>query len=141
MVVVLYICTIQSGEPTVKKYPEGIANKIKIVREGNNLSQDYMAAKLNISQQAYSRIEKNPDNITIKRLRQISEVLGVPFTTLAGEEDMYIQQNFNQQGGQAGSVIYVQGLADTERKAYENHIQDLKRQIDMLKELLLAPRG
>lgn len=132
---------MQSGEPTVKKYPEGIANKIKMVREGNNLSQDYMAAKLNISQQAYSRIEKNPDNITIKRLRQISEVLGVPFTTLAGEEDMYIQQNFNQQGGQAGSVIYVQGLADTERKAYENHIQDLKKQIDMLKELLLAPRG
>ena len=112
-----------------------------MVRESSNLSQDYMAAKLNISQQAYSRIEKNPDNITIKRLRQISEVLGVPFTTLAGEEDMYIQQNFNQQGGQAGSVVYVQGLAETERKAYENHIQDLKKQIDMMKELLLAQRG
>lgn len=132
---------MQSGEPAVKKYPEGIANKIKMVRESSNLSQDYMAAKLNISQQAYSRIEKNPDNITIKRLRQISEVLGVPFTTLAGEEDMYIQQNFNQQGGQAGSVVYVQGLAETERKAYENHIQDLKKQIDMMKELLLAQRG
>jgi transcriptional regulator with XRE-family HTH domain len=132
---------MQSGEPAVKKHPEGIANKIKMVRESSNLSQDYMAAKLNISQQAYSRIEKTPDNITIKRLRQISEVLGVPFTTLAGEEDMYIQQNFNQQGGQAGSVVYVQGLAETERKAYENHIQDLKKQIDMMKELLLAQRG
>ncbi len=131
---------MQSGEPTVKKYPEGIANKIKMVREGNNLSQEYVAAKLNISQQAYSRIEKNPDNITIKRLRQISDVLGVPFTTLAGEEDMYIQQNFNQQGGQAGSVIYVQGLADTERKAYENHIQDLKKQIDLLRGMLLNPK-
>lgn len=132
---------MQSGEPIVKKYPEGIANKIKMVREGSNMSQEYMAAKLNISQQAYSRIEKNPDNITIKRLRQISEVLGVPFTTLTGEDDMYVQQNYNQQGGQAGSIIYIQGLAETERRAYENHIADLKKQIELLREILVAPKG
>ena len=86
-----------------------VRNKLKMVRESSNLSQEYVASKLNLSQQAYSRMEKNPDNITVGRLRELSAILGVPFNTLAGEEDMYIQQNYNQQGGNAGTVMYIQG--------------------------------
>ncbi len=54
---------------------------------------------------------------------------------------MYIQQNYNQQGGNAGSVLYIQGLADTERLAYENHIADLRRQIALLESLLAKSAG
>ena len=112
-------------------------NKLKMVRESSNLSQEYVASKLNLSQQAYSRMEKNPDNITVGRLRELSAILGVPFNTLAGEEDMYIQQNYNQQGGNAGTVMYLQGLADSERAVYEKRIEDLKEQINSLNALLL----
>ena len=116
---------------------KGLGNKIKMVRESSNLSQEYVASKLNLSQQAYSRMEKNPDNITVGRLRELSAILGVPFNTLAGEEDMYIQQNYNQQGGNAGTVMYIQGLADSERAVYEKRIEDLKEQISSLNMLLL----
>jgi transcriptional regulator with XRE-family HTH domain len=126
-----------SHKTTEKPYPAGLGNKIKMVRESSNLSQEYVASKLNLSQQAYSRMEKNPDNITVGRLRELSAILGVPFNTLAGEEDMYIQQNYNQQGGNAGTVMYIQGLADSERAVYEKRIEDLKEQISSLNALLL----
>jgi transcriptional regulator with XRE-family HTH domain len=116
---------------------EPIGNKIKMVRESINLSQEYVASKLNLSQQAYSRMEKNPENISVGRLKELSAILGVPFTTLAGEEDMYIQQNYNQKGGHAGTVMYIQGMAENERAIYEKRIEDLKEQINTLNDLLL----
>ena len=109
-----------------------------MMRESINLSQEYIATKLNISQQAYSQMEKNPDNISLSRLREISSILGVPFNTLVGEDDLYIQQNYNQQGGNAGTVMHVQGMADSERKVYEERINDLKQQIETLQKLVLA---
>lgn len=108
-----------------------------MVRESSNLSQEYVASKLNLSQQAYSRMENNPESITIGRMKELSSVLGVPFNTLAGEEDMYIQQNYNQQGGNASTVMYIQGLADNERAVYEKRIEDLKEQINALNTLLI----
>lgn len=116
---------------------EPIGNKIKKVRENINLSQEYVASKLNISQQAYSQMEKNPENITIGLLKDLSAILGVPFTTLAGEEEIYIQHNYNQSGGNASTVMYIQGMADSERAIYEKRIEDLKAQVNTLNDLLL----
>jgi DNA-binding XRE family transcriptional regulator len=45
-----------------KEYPQ--INKIRMLREGIGLSQEYVAEKLNITQQAYSKMEKNPKNAT-----------------------------------------------------------------------------
>ncbi len=92
---------------TEYKQPGNIGNKIKMVRESINLSQEYVATKLNISQQTYSRIKKNLDNISVSRLRELSSILGVTINTLVGEDDLCIQQNYNQKGGNAGTVMNV----------------------------------
>jgi transcriptional regulator with XRE-family HTH domain len=101
---------------------------------------DYVAAKLELTQQAYSRIEKNPESASLKRLKQLSEILGVTLTTLIGEEDTYIQQNFQQQGGNASTVMYVTQPTEFERAAYESHLNDLRSQIDVLQKLLFQKR-
>ena len=109
---------------------------IRIIRETNGFSQEYVASKLEITQQAYSNIEKNPENASVKRLKQISDVLSVPVTTLIGESEHYIQQNFQQQGGQAATVIHVQGMPENERQLYERLIAELKEEIQLLKGML-----
>jgi transcriptional regulator with XRE-family HTH domain len=111
-------------------------NRIKVLRESLGYSQDYVASQLNITQQALSRIEQNPENATLNRLKELSLILGVSLTSLIGEEDTYILQNFQQQGGQASTVMYMTGIAENERKAYENHIKDLKEQLVLLSDLL-----
>lgn len=109
---------------------------IRLIRESNGFSQEYVAAKLEITQQAYSNIEKNPENSSIKRLKQISEVLSVPVTSLIGETEHYIQQNFQQQGGQAATIIHVQGIPENERQLYERYVEQLKSEIQLLKSML-----
>ena len=88
-----------------KQYPE--INKVRMLREGIGFSQEYVANKLEISQQAYSKLEKNPNTATLERLRQLSEVLGVSINSIVGDEDMFIQQNFQQQGGIATLLLKI----------------------------------
>jgi transcriptional regulator with XRE-family HTH domain len=117
-----------------KEYPQ--INKIRLLREGIGLSQEYVADKLNISQQAYSKMEKNPQNATLERLQKLSEVLGVNINSIVGNDDMYIQQNFHQQGGNASTVMYVTGLADRERESFTQQISSLQKQVDVLTKII-----
>jgi transcriptional regulator with XRE-family HTH domain len=109
---------------------------IRVIRESNGYSQEYIASKLDITQQAYSNIEKHPENASVKRLKQISEILSVPVTSLIGESEHYIQQNFQQQGGQAATIFHIQGLPEKERQLYERLITELKEEIQLLKSLI-----
>ena len=121
-------------KPKDKPYPE--INKVRMLREGIGYSQEYVANKLEISQQAYSKLEKNPDSATLERLKQLSEVLGVSINSIVGDEDMFIQQNFHQQGGNASTVMYMTGLADRERNVLLQQIQQLENQIALLTKII-----
>ena len=52
-----------------------IAENIKVARLYRNYSQDYLAFKLNISQNSYSKVECGYTRLTIERLNKIAEVL------------------------------------------------------------------
>ena len=61
---------------------KAIAANIRNKREYRNYTQEYLAAKLAISQNAYSKIELGYTKITVERLFQIAEVLGFEVTEL-----------------------------------------------------------
>lgn len=64
-----------------------VAVKIRIMRRNREYSQEYMALLLNISQNAYSRLENGKTPITIDRLYQICSILQThPMTLLDSEE-------------------------------------------------------
>jgi transcriptional regulator with XRE-family HTH domain len=52
-----------------------VAANIRKQRETKNYTQEYLAAKLKISQNAYSKIELGYTKITLERLFQIADVL------------------------------------------------------------------
>lgn len=52
-----------------------VAANIRKIREHRNYTQEYLAAKLHISQNAYSKIELGYTKITVERLLQIAEIL------------------------------------------------------------------
>ena len=54
-----------------------IVTNIRKIREFRNYTQDYLAAKLKISQNAYSKIELAYTRITLERLIQIAQILEV----------------------------------------------------------------
>ena len=54
---------------------KAIAANIRGKREYRNFTQEYLALKLNISQNAYSKIELGYTKITVERLFQIADIL------------------------------------------------------------------
>lgn len=55
-------------------------------REQLGLSQQEMADRLNMSQSTYSRIEQKDEDITIRQLKSIAEVLEVQLADLLPDE-------------------------------------------------------
>jgi transcriptional regulator with XRE-family HTH domain len=56
---------------------KAIVSNIRKIREFRNYTQDYLAAKLQISQNAYSKIELGYSSITLSRLVKIAEILEI----------------------------------------------------------------
>lgn len=61
---------------------KNVANNIRRVREYRNYTQDYVARKIGISQNAYSKLELGFHKLSLERLFQIADVLDVDSTAL-----------------------------------------------------------
>jgi transcriptional regulator with XRE-family HTH domain len=61
---------------------KAVVSNIRKIREFRSYTQEYMAVKLGISQNAYSKIELGYSSITLNRLIVISEILSVDLIEL-----------------------------------------------------------
>ena len=64
--------------------------KLRVFREFRNYSQEYIADKLGITQNAYSRIENNQTKMTAERLRQLAGILNIPPLELLSDKEPVI---------------------------------------------------
>ena len=110
-----------------------IGHKIKNIRELKNLTQEYMAERLDISQSAYSKLEKE-SSIADDKLDQIAEILEVkPEDIKAFDSQKYFNSFNNVTGDKNGSFIIE--IEDTEliKKLYDDKIalmEELMKQKD-----------
>ena len=104
-----------------------IGHKIKNIRELKNLTQEYMAEKLDISQAAYSKLEKGEIKISDEKLLQISNALEVrPDDIKSFDSQKYFNSVNNVEGDYSG--IYIGG-SDIEliKKLYDDKISLLEK--------------
>src|SRR5579859_7337494 len=64
--------------------------KLRLLREFRNYSQEYIAGKLGITQNAYSRIENNQTKITAERLGRLAVILNIPPLELLSDKEPVI---------------------------------------------------
>ncbi|PSL47553.1 helix-turn-helix protein [Chitinophaga niastensis] len=64
-----------------------IADIIRKLRMERNLTQEYIAHELDISQNAYCKIENGQVNITVDRLEKIAAILETPLAVLFQDVD------------------------------------------------------
>lgn len=114
---------------------KSISTILRNLRETLGYSQEYMSIQLDITQQAYSNMEKNPEKCSLERLRDIAKILQVPLVTLLGIDDQFVQQNFNQAGGNAATQMNITP-APSESEAYKILISELKQEITFLRSLI-----
>jgi transcriptional regulator with XRE-family HTH domain len=61
--------------------------KLRVLREFRNYSQEYIAEKLGITQNAYSRIENNQTKMTAERLGRLAIILNIPPMELLSDKE------------------------------------------------------
>lgn len=64
-----------------------LAKRIRIIREVNGYSQDYVAEKIGISQSAYSRIERKAGSSSFYTLQKVASALNVSLLFLVDIEN------------------------------------------------------
>ncbi len=110
-----------------------IGIKIKKVRELRNLTQEYMAQQLNVSQSTYSRLEKEDGDLTVSQLNRIAELLEIKVDDLINFNEKIV---FNNYATANQGYIINQNLSNKERELYEKTIKLLEGKIEFLEKII-----
>ena len=119
-----------------------VGEKIRKFREGKNLSQEFVADYLGISQGAYSRIENNTVKLSAERISSLANLFDVPENEFFPTNDGVVF-NIN-----SATYAYINNFVEGQKAAYEGVIEVLKEQLRestnekrMLLELLKTTRN
>ena len=82
---------------------KNVAGNIRKIREYRDYTQDYLAAKLKISQNAYSKIELGYSKLTIERLFQVAEILNIEATQLLTLNHVELIKNISSEEKKTGT--------------------------------------
>ena len=110
---------------------EKVINKIKEIRKDKGYSHEYMAHLLDISQVAYSKIEKNETKLTVEPLFKIAEILEAKIEEVLDiKEDRMYKKNLKD-----NSIDHqeIQNMYHDNKEVYEKLIASKDEQIALLK--------
>ncbi|MFV0411503.1 MAG: helix-turn-helix domain-containing protein [Paracoccus sp. (in: a-proteobacteria)] len=107
-----------------------LGEKIRKIRELKGFSQEYMAEKLDISQRAYSKLEREETKLDWNRITGISHVLEIDPIDLIQFDDSLIFHNCSQ----SGKINEIHNHFPEELKQqYEKRIKQLEDEIAFLR--------
>lgn len=111
----------------MKKISEKIGEKIKQVREKQNLTQQSMADELGITSNGYGKIERGDSGINLDKLEKIAEILKVKLEDLMDLEKSGIALTDNKiKNIDKIATIIICEVSEKERELYEAQISQLK---------------
>jgi transcriptional regulator with XRE-family HTH domain len=111
---------------------DNIGFKIRKVRELKGFTQDFVARKLNISQRAYSKIERGETKVDNKRIADISGILEVDQVILLAFDESHVFHNITRA---AKFKHFVYHVPEKLIEQYEARIKQLEEENCFLKNL------
>lgn len=118
-----------------------VASNIKRIREQKRYSQEYVAAKLDMTQANYSRLENQESKLTIDRLQEIADILETDITAFFDSSKITIQNQTNNDGAYGNGFVenlYVDNKETVNKliQTLENENQHLKKEIEFRRSII-----
>ena len=85
-----------------------IHEKIRFIREQQQMTQEEMAEKLNLSTSGYSKIERGETKLQFEKLQQVANIFKIDLTDLIGWNEKNVALLITESGTNSGSC-YVGG--------------------------------
>ena len=108
-----------------------VGQKIKKLRELRNYTQSYMAIELDITQQGYSKIEKE-GRLTVDQLDKIANILQVESAYILNFNEATLLRDSNHIAASALGNISQYNNTNTDPKFYAEMIMLLRKEVDCL---------
>ena len=112
-----------------------IHEKIRVLREINQWSQEEMAEKLAMSANGYAKIERGQTNISIDKLKQIAQIFNIDMVDLITNQDktfFFSIGDNNVNSHNLNSMDKFQLLLD----AKDELLKQKDKEIEALKEII-----
>lgn len=124
---------ITNKDKIITKRDKMVATKIRTLRNAKGYSQEYVAAKLKISQNTYSKIESGQTRLTLDRVKQIAELYEVEPDFFFQNEASIVNYN-NGTYSKAVANIYTETYHESSNISEETRqlIEDQRAQIKFL---------
>ena len=109
---------------------KNVGQKIKKLRELRNYTQSYMAIELDMTQQGYSKIEKD-GRLTVDQLDQIAAILKVESAYILNFNEEHLLRDSNSHAGtKLGHT--QENPTGSDSKFYAEMIMLLRKEVDCL---------
>jgi len=122
---------------------DAILKRVVSLRKSKGISHEAMAVNLDLSQAAYSKIEKGETKLSLERLYQIADILGASIEELMGFKNSYSQEingneNFTAIAHQEVENLYQEnkGISEKLIKHLEELVESKNQIIQVLEEKL-----
>ena len=119
---------------------------LKVLREVNNYTQEYVATKIGVDQSTYSKIERNPKNLKAEQVEKLAELYDVGVADILSSEGLtihfsghieknngYVNNNYEMQKEVLDKIYAVK---DDEIKTLKEQVEYLRKQNDQLLKML-----
>ncbi len=110
-----------------------LGEKIKTFRNVKGYSQEYMAMSCGISPTAYGKIERNETEVTVSRLKQISELLSVRVEDILQFDEKIAFHNYADSHahnfGKLGTYNNHAETVEMLKTIYESRIHRLEEEV------------
>lgn len=118
----------------------GSSEKIKIMREMNQWTQEEVAEKLGMSTTGYAKIERGQTNVSVEKLKQIAQVFNLNVAQLLDDDDERFvicsigdnHSNYNNYFGTNEKLSLENEKLKQLLNAKESEIEALKKVIALL---------
>lgn len=114
-------------------------DKIRAFRIMRGFTQEYMAGKLSVAQNTYSKYENNGEKLPHELLEKIATILGVSVTDITSNEPIIINNQSSNQGAQGKIENFYTDQKELYQKmmdAKDREIERLTKQVESLMQLL-----
>ncbi len=107
--------------------------KIKYIRLLKRLTQRDVTEKLNMSQQAYSRLETDQTKPTHDQMKKLTEALGISLEDLDKWDGKFVFNNFGNPSNN-GQINQFKSLVEDERGLYQQLVAQKDTEIGHLRD-------
>lgn len=115
-----------------------LGNKLRMLREVHNYTQEYIANILDVAPNTYSLMEKGQAQFTIDRIEKLADFYKMDISDLLKLNDQTIIHHISHSSGICSETVNVHnnGLSEEERSLYKDTIKRLEEQNDKLMKLI-----